>query len=121
MSTGKNRRRHRRVPCINPIRISWEEQSQDRFALCKCIDISETGLRIESPYPVQARTVIILRSERIELHGSGVVRHVVRHGSKYLLGVQLNQAILGGVIAELEGRNVSAVLIENLNRTDQNV
>ena len=89
--------------------------------MCKCLDISETGLRIESPYPVKDRAVIILRSERIELHGSGVVRHVVRHGSKYLLGVQLNQAILGGVIAELEGHDVAAVLIENLNRTDQNV
>jgi hypothetical protein len=108
ISDGKNRRRHRRVPCINPIRISWQEQGQDRFALCKRLDISETGPRIESPYPVRD-------------HGSGVVRQVVRHGSKYLLVIQFNQAILGGVIAELETHDVAAVLIENLNRTDQNV
>lgn len=117
MSADKNMRRHRRIPCINPIRISWEEQGEPRFAVSKCIDISETGLRIESPYPVRTGTLILLKSERIKLSGSAKVKHSVRHGSKYLLGLQLTQAILGDTIADLEGRQLTAVLIENLNRT----
>jgi len=121
MPAEKNRRRYRRIPWINPVRISWEERDQPRFALAKCINISEFGIRLESPCPVQPGTRIMLASERIKLTGSATVRHMVRHGSKYLLGLQLTSAILGKTIAELESQPIAAVLIENFNRLDQNV
>jgi hypothetical protein len=121
MSADKNFRRHRRIPYLGPIRISWEERGQPRFALAKCIDISETGLRIESSHPVPHGTLIQLSAERIKLAGAATVKHSVRHGGKFLLGVQLTQAIVGGKIAELEGRPVVSVLIENFNRTHQKV
>ncbi len=104
MPVDKNRRRHRRIPCLNPIRVSWEEHGQPRYAIAKCIDISETGLRIESPYPVPAGTSILLASERIDLRSSAKVRNLVRNGSKFLLGIQLNHAVLGKTLAALEGR-----------------
>ena len=121
MPVEKNRRRHRRIPCLNPIRLSWEEQGQPRYAIAKCINVSESGLRIESPYPVPAGTSILLASERINLRGSAKVRSLVRNGSKFLLGIQLGQAIRGDIIAGLEQQPVDAVLIENFNRTDQKV
>jgi hypothetical protein len=117
MSVSKNQRRHRRIPWINPIRISWEEKGEQRYSFAKCIDLSETGLRIEVPQPVPRGTIILLQSERIKLSGAATVRHIVRHGSKYLLGLELTQAILGDTIAKLEGRPVVTVLIENLDRT----
>ena len=121
MSSEKNLRRHRRIPYQGPIRISWTEQGSPRFAITRCIDISEAGLRIESPYPVPTGAVLSLLSERIKLHGAATVKHSVRHGSKYLLGLQLAQAVLGGTITSLEGRPVVTVLIENLNRIHQKV
>jgi hypothetical protein len=105
---------------VGPIRISWEDNEQPRFAMAKCIDLSQNGLRIEAPQPIRPGTVIQLCADRIKLTGSATVRHSDRHGSKYLLGVQLNQAVLDKTIAELEGSPV-AVLIENLNRAYQKV
>lgn len=114
MPAHKNIRRHRRIPYLGPIRISWEEHGQSRFSMAKCIDLSETGLRIEAPCPVPAGTAIQLRAERIKLAGAATVKHSVRHGSKYLLGLHLTQAILNDTIAEIEGRPVVTVLMENL-------
>ena len=121
MSADKNLRRHRRVTYVGPIRISWEEQGQARFAMGKCIDISETGLRIESPQPVRAGTGIQLGAERIKLVGAAVVKHMVRNGSKYLLGVELTQVVLHQTLAEIEGRSGVTVLIENFNKLHQKV
>jgi hypothetical protein len=117
MSPGKDIRRHRRIPYLGPIRISWEEQGQPRFAMARCIDISEAGLRIESPAPIRAGASIQLGAERIKLTGSATVKNVVRNGSKYLVGLQLTRAMLGSTIEELDGGPMVTALIENLNRT----
>jgi len=111
MPAGKNMRRHRRVPFLGPIRISWEDQGQPRFAIARCIDISDNGIRIEAPQPIRYGTVVMMASERIKLSGSGTVRHQVRNGAKYVLGIQLAQAKLGGVIAQLEGEGAPASVL----------
>lgn len=121
MSAGKNIRRHQRISYINPVRISWEEHGQSHFAMAKCIDISEAGLRIESPYPIRPGTTIQLGAERLRLAGAAAVKHTVRFGGKYLLGVELSQSILREKIAGLEGRPAVTVVIENLDRTHQKV
>jgi hypothetical protein len=117
VATHKNNRRSRRIPYMGPIRIAWEDNGQQRFAMAKCIDLSAEGLRIEVPQPIRTGTTVQLGAERIKLAGAAVVKRMERYGSKYLLGLQLTQAILDKTIAELEGRPVVTVLIENLNRT----
>jgi hypothetical protein len=109
MSTGKGIRRQKRIAYVGPIRISWEDQGQPRFALAKCLDISEAGVRIEAPQPVRIGSTIQLAAERIKLAGSATVKNVVRNGSKYLLGVQLNRAMLGQAITEIESRPLVSV------------
>ncbi|MGA3188604.1 MAG: PilZ domain-containing protein [Bryobacteraceae bacterium] len=121
MSAEKNIRRHRRISHINPVRISWEEQGQSRYAMARCIDISHAGLRIESPYPIRPGTVVQVGAERLGLAGGAAVKHMVRAGSKFLLGVELLQSALGEKIAEIEGRPKVTVDIENFNRIDQKV
>jgi hypothetical protein len=121
MPVEKNRRRHRRISWINPVRISWEELGEPRYALTKCLDISETGLRIESPRPMRAGSTVLIASERIRFTGSAIVRNMVRNGSKYLVGLQFTKAILGDTIAKLEGPPIGTLLIENFNRIDQKV
>jgi PilZ domain len=110
MSAGKDIRRVRRIAYVGPIRISWEDQGQPRFALARCIDISETGVRIEAPQPVRIGATIQLAAERINLAGSATVKSVVRNGSKYLLGVQLNRAMPAQAFAAMEGRPVVSLL-----------
>jgi hypothetical protein len=109
MSAGKDIRRQRRIAYVGPIRISWEDQGQPRFALARCIDISETGVRIEAPQPVRIGATIQLAAERIHLAGSATVKNVVRNGSKYLLGVQLNRGMPGQTIAEIENPSLVSV------------
>jgi hypothetical protein len=87
-------RKHRRVPYMGPIRLSWEdERGQPKFVQSKCLDISESGLRVETPQPIPVRTCVMLRAERINLSGSATVRHSQRYGSKYILGIELSQAL----------------------------
>jgi hypothetical protein len=121
MSTDKNIRRHRRIPYVGPVRISWDDRGQPRFALAKCLDISEAGLCIESPEPVPTGATIQVGADRIKLAGSAMVKHVVRNGSKYLLGVELTQFRLDKMVAALENRALVTVLIENLNKLYQKV
>jgi hypothetical protein len=87
-------RRHRRIPYIGPIRLSWEdERGQQKFVQSKCVDISESGLRVEAPQPIPLRTCLMLRAERINLSGAATVRHSQRYGSKYIIGIELSQVL----------------------------
>jgi hypothetical protein len=89
----KDIRRHHRIPYVGPVRLSWEDQGRAKFVMAKCVDISETGLRVEVSEPIPVRTNLQLRAERINLGGSASVKHSVRYGSKYLLGLQLSQLL----------------------------
>jgi hypothetical protein len=121
MPSDKNIRRHRRIPYVGPVRISWDDHGQPRFALTKCVDISESGLCIESPEGIRIGATIQMGAERIKLAGSGIVKHVDRKGRKYFLGVELTQFKLDTAVASLEDRPAVTVLIENLNRLYQKV
>ncbi len=70
--------------------VSWEDRGERRYARCKCIDVSASGLRLEVPVPIAARTELSLNAERINVSGQARVRHVARYGAKYLIGVELS-------------------------------
>jgi hypothetical protein len=116
MITSKNNRRHYRIPYIGPMRISWEEQGQPCFAMARCIDLSEDGLRIEVVRPVRPGATVMVNAERIKLSGATTVRRMERYGGKYLLGLQLATPMPADRIAELERRPLVTLLIENFNR-----
>lgn len=103
MTTSKDIRRNSRILYQGPIRMSWEERGQPFFAMAKCLDVSAGGLRIESPQPVPHGTAVQLNAERIKLAGTATVKHVVRRGAKYLLGLQLSQVVLFQTIAAING------------------
>ena len=50
-------------------------------------------MRIEAPEPIPPYTSISLRAEQLNLSGQATVKHVVRSGSKYILGLELSQAL----------------------------
>ena len=106
MITSKNNRRHRRIPYVGPLRISWEELGQQCFAQARCIDISEEGMRVDVARPVRLGTRILLSAERLKVSGAADVRHTDRSGGRYLLGLNLSQALAPSKLAELEGHPV---------------
>jgi hypothetical protein len=93
--SDQNIRRHQRIPYTGPVRISWQgADGVPRYVLGKSVDISPGGLRMESPEPIPARTIISFTAEQLKLSGSASVRHVGHRGAKYILGLELNSALL---------------------------
>jgi hypothetical protein len=92
--SANDRRRHRRIPYVGPVCIFLDDnRGRTKYVHAKFLNISEGGLRIEAPEPLPVGAHISLRAERINLVGSAVVKHVVRCGSKYLLGLELSQTL----------------------------
>lgn len=106
--SSKDSRRHHRIPYIGSIQISWETSGQARFTQGKCIDISESGLRMAVPVAVPVRTNISMRAEKMKLSGSATVRHVERYGAKYILGIEMTQILQESVLAAIRPSEGSA-------------
>lgn len=96
---GKNIRRHNRIVCQGPVRISWQAADGPRFALGKCMDVSAGGLRIECLDAVPVRTMVLLNVERLNVSGSATVKHVARRGAKCVVGLELSATLLEKTIA----------------------
>ena len=99
----KNHRRHRRIPYLAPMRICWEDQGEPCFAIARCIDLSEGGIRMELNRQVPRGVRLQIAADRLNLSGSATVRRSDRFGAKYLLGLQFNQPMPTSKIAEIEG------------------
>jgi hypothetical protein len=100
----KNRRRNRRIPQAQPVRIAWEDRGEHLFAIARCIDISEQGMRIELAPPVSRGARIMIAAESIKFAGSASVRYVGRTGCKSVLGVEFVRPIETAALSALEGR-----------------
>ena len=85
-------RRHPRTAHPAKVRISWiHTDGNPRYAVGRCLDLSEGGVRVESPESVPVRANVLLHSEQMKLGGgSAVVKHVTRQGVKYTLGLALS-------------------------------
>jgi hypothetical protein len=106
--TTKNHRRHHRLAYSGHVDLSWTDSSgQVKFARGKCLDLSESGLRVDAPQPIPQQTRVFLRAERIRLSGAATVRHLVRHGARYILGLELSEAIPDKALAAAEEPNLS--------------
>lgn len=98
----KDGRKHHRIPYAGPVRLSWTDiTGSARFTIGKCIEVSEAGIRIEVTVNIASRTLVQLNAERIKFAGSSTVRHVERHGAKYILGLELSQSMTEKAMAAL--------------------
>ncbi len=91
VGTRMNARRDFRLSHRAPFRLLWDEHSrQPKYAKAFCIDVSERGLALETSQPVPVGTRLTLRAECGTLFGSALVKHAVKRGANYVLGVQLS-------------------------------
>src|SRR5690349_13105009 len=98
----KNTRRHQRIPYAGPIRVSWTDASgEPKFAFGKCIEVSESGLRVEVPVSIPERATVQLNAERIKFAGSSTVKRVEQRGTRYVLGLELSASMTEKAIAVL--------------------
>ena|SRR5947209_3850986 len=89
MALDSKLRRQLRTRVDAPIRVCWQDRlGQDKYAMVHSYDISSTGIRLTMPEAVAVRTVVVLQSGSLRLHGSASVRYCTRATGRYVVGVE---------------------------------
>jgi hypothetical protein len=87
-------RRHGRTAESTPVQLIWKDrQGVDRFMNGRTIDVSESGIRVELPEPIEKQTYVTLQSVRLGVHGSASVKSCVRKGMKYVAGLEFSAGL----------------------------
>jgi curved DNA-binding protein len=87
--TDKRRKQRQLFDCS--LEISWKDgQGNSRLVAVRAIDLSNSGIRVESSEPIDLHTDVYVRAERYGLTGTTSVRHCCRRGSRYVLGLEFN-------------------------------
>ena len=91
MSSKGTLRRHERTTECAPVQVMWKDRSGgDKYANARALDISESGMRIEVPEPLQERSYVTLRSDKLKLNGTASVRTCIRNGNRYWIGLEFS-------------------------------
>jgi hypothetical protein len=94
MTREREVRRHCRFTKSSPAHIGWNDRrGEDKFINGRTMDISESGIRIEVPEPLDKQTYITLQCSALGLHGRASVRCCIRKGMKYLVGLEFTSGL----------------------------
>ena len=94
MSKEGELRRHTRSVKSSPVQIIWKDrQGLDKFVNGRILDVSESGMRVEVPEPLDKQTYLTLQSIALGLHGSASVRSCTRKGMKYMVGLEFSAGL----------------------------
>ncbi len=87
----KDARRHDRLFYGGPVQVLWKDgRGQEKFARAKCLNISESGMELECPEPIEVRSYVVIRADRIKFTGNASVRHCSRYAGKYHIGFEFS-------------------------------
>lgn len=87
--SSRNSRRFPRQAVHASIRIGWQDESrEDKSAVTRTFDISESGMRFELIERLPLRSDIMVRSDKIGLQTRAIVRYCEPKGMKYAVGVE---------------------------------
>ena len=59
----------------------------------RVVDVSEAGIRVEVPEPLDKQTYLTLQAASLGLHGSASVRTCARKGTKYVAGLEFSAGL----------------------------
>ena len=86
---SRNARRSARKPVQATVRIGWQDESRDdKCAMTRSFDISETGMRFELVERLPLRVDVMVRCDKIGLQSRAIVRHCASKGCKFVVGVE---------------------------------
>ena len=87
--TSRGTRRHDRTEYAEIVQVMWKDRDGgDKFTNARTLNISEVGMRIEVPEPLQERSYVTLRCDKLKLNGRASVRTCHRKGTRYLVGLE---------------------------------
>jgi len=82
-------RRHERFLLDAPVQVCWTNANGgDSYARCRCMNISESGIRLDSPQAIPLRTSICFQVDGEDFRGTAWVRSCTRVGMNYHLGLE---------------------------------
>lgn len=87
---SRDLRRHTRIEFPGIVRLSWQVNGQVKFARGRCLDLSESGMRVEVPEAIAVRSYVTVSAEKIKLSANASVRHCGRKGGKFLVGLEFS-------------------------------
>jgi PilZ domain len=95
MGTRHDLRRQDRRPCEHKVTVTWHDARGDnKFAIARAIDISESGIRLQMPEPPPLHTYVMLRATKLGLLGNASVRYCVRTtASRYAVGAEFTAGL----------------------------
>ena len=72
--------------------VTWEDaRGQSRSLRVRGLNVSKSGMRIESSEEMHTGAPVSLQAERHELSGKATVRNCMRRGSAYLVGLEFSE------------------------------
>src|SRR5579864_7140267 len=87
----KGIRRHERTDRVEMVQVMWKDRDGgDKFANARTLDISEDGMCIEMPEPLDERSHVSFRCDKLKLHGQASVRTCQRNRNRYLVGLEFS-------------------------------
>ncbi|HXI44362.1 MAG TPA: DnaJ domain-containing protein [Bryobacteraceae bacterium] len=87
--SDKRRKQRQLFDCA--LEVTWKDsQAGSRTIAVQAIDLSDSGIRVESSERIDLHTEVFVRAERYGLTGTTEVRHCGRRGSKYVLGLEFH-------------------------------
>jgi hypothetical protein len=84
-------RRHVRSASSASVRIAWRDRrGVDNFINSHTVDVSESGIRVETPVPIEKQTYVTLECSTLGLRGTASVRSCTGKGMKYVVGLEFS-------------------------------
>jgi hypothetical protein len=76
------------------ISLSWQDpQGHFRFSQGRCLEISQTGMRVQIPERVAVRSYVSLKAECAGLACSASVRHCMRKAGRFVVGLEFSSPL----------------------------
>ena len=95
MGTRHDLRREERQPCEHHVTLTWRDSRGDyKFATVRAIDISKSGIRLQTPEALPLHVYVTLRATKLGLLGNASVRYCLRTAaSKFAVGAEFTAGL----------------------------
>jgi hypothetical protein len=94
MSREGDLRRHERKEISSPVQLIWQDRAgTDHFINGRTLNISPSGMRVETAQQIDKQTYLTVQCAALGLHGRASVRSCVRKGTKYVLGLEFSAGL----------------------------
>ena len=92
--SGNRLRRHPREPIAGRVRLSWSPPGGiTQYVVCNAVDISESGLRVESAEALPVGQYVHVQVDTAGLRGNASVRSCARNSIRHEIGLEFSSGV----------------------------